>query len=164
MEKFGFMQKQTFRLLILIPLLIIGCSRPEYKFEFNQKWTVLQAKNGDEKLNDNFISSPLLQSSIYPAIRFRSSDSTVLWPGFKKAINRFKFSVDRSFSKISFKKIDSIKYQESEFYMKLICETYHIKIDDHLGWLRLSTEDKNHELLLVPTERFVRESKNSELD
>ncbi|PTX44656.1 hypothetical protein C8P64_0638 [Christiangramia gaetbulicola] len=162
-NKAGFSLNQLISLM-LFSLLLYGCFRQDYTYDFNEKWTLIEVEEGNNKLNDDFKKSSFLQHSVYPAIRFRANDSTVLWPGFKKEKNIFKFSIDRSFSKISFRKIDSLRYEESDRYMNLICQTYNIDKDDVLGRLSLSGKNNDINIRLVPTDRFIRQGKASKLD
>lgn len=154
---------RLFKLLLAL-FLINGCARPDYKFDFDEKWTILEFKLGDKKINENFRKSSLLSNFVYPAIRFRNIDSTALWPGFESEKNRFKFSVDKSFSEILFKRIDSVKYEESELYIRSICQSYTIKKDKKLGRVYLFAKNDSIKIKMVPTALFVKQVEASKMD
>lgn len=150
--------------LLIFLVFIYGCSQTQYEYDFNEKWTIIEVKNENEKLNDNFQKSPLLTNSIYPAIRFRSIDSTVIWPGFEKVSHKYKYSIDKSFSTISFTQIDSINYGNDTLHINLICQRFDIEEDDLLGRLSLISKDNSLKIRMVPTERFVLQGRASKID
>ncbi|MUP44686.1 hypothetical protein E0K83_02875 [Gramella sp. BOM4] len=151
------------KLLYLVLFLLFSCKAPEYKYRFNEEWSVLEVKMKDKSFREHFYRPDQNQNYCMPSIRFSTKDSTAVWPGFKEEINRFKFSVNNSITRISFSRIDSVKYEENDLYINLICQEFKIDKDSKLGRLTLSNKE-GVKIRILPTERFIEQSKARNLD
>ena len=146
-------------------LLLSSCTPKEYDFNLDNKWVLLTTEINNLEIKDRIIHNQLLSFTIrdkkfYPAIRFNSSDSTVLVPGTNDTKAILYYSTDKSFSKLKFYKKENST--EKSFIDSLFVNTFTIKKDDKNGELILKAE--NIKIRMMPSERFANRIKASELD